>query len=254
MKDLAKRIARNVLPASAVRRLKGQRHGADYHPQVGAVNFGDFRRLTPISRQWGYDRGTPIDRYHIEQFLARQADDIRGRVLEIGDNEYTRRFGGDRVAHSDVLHVVTGNPQATMIADLSDSSADRIPSNAFECFVMTQTLHLIFDVTPALRTAYRILKPGGVLLATFPGLSQSYDTNWRDRWYWGFTTKSARRLFAEVFGEQNITLTAHGNPLTAISYLQGLAAEELLPHELDYHDPDYELLITVRSVKPGLKG
>jgi hypothetical protein len=37
--------------------------------------------------------------------------------------------------------------------------------------------------------------------------------------------------------------------LTAIAFLRGLAAEELKREELDYHDPDYELIITVRAVK-----
>jgi len=39
--------------------------------------------------------------------------------------------------------------------------------------VFTQTLHLIYDVRSAIRTLHRVLKPGGVLLATFPGISQT---------------------------------------------------------------------------------
>jgi hypothetical protein len=41
----------------------------------------------------------------------------------------------------------------------------------------------------------------------------------------------------------------HGNVLAAISFLHGLAAEELRPEELDHRDTDYELLITVRARK-----
>jgi hypothetical protein len=69
-------------------------------PAVGQIRFGDLRRLTPISRSFGYDRGQPIDRYYIANFLGRHSGDIRGHVLEIGDDRYTRRFGGDRVTHS----------------------------------------------------------------------------------------------------------------------------------------------------------
>ena len=116
---------------------------------------------------FGYDRGRPIDRYYIEEgFLARHGDDIRGHVLEIGDASYTQEFGGDRVAVSDVLHVDEGNPQATIVADLS--SADHIPSDTFDCIIFTQTLHFIYDVRSAIQTLHRILKPEGVLLATFP--------------------------------------------------------------------------------------
>lgn len=220
---------------------------AEQTPGVGKVDFGDLKRVEPISRTWGYDRGRPVDRYYIENFLAEHANDIHGRTLEVGDDSYTRQFGGDRVATRDVLHVTEGNAGATIVADLA--SADHIPSNAFDCIILTQTLHLIYDTRAALRTLHRILKPGGVLLATFPGISQIDRYEWGESWYWGFTTRSARRLFDEVFPAENSEIRAHGNVLAAISFLHGLAEEELSREELDYRDPDYELLITVRAMK-----
>jgi SAM-dependent methyltransferase len=112
-------------------------------------------------------------------------------------------------------------------------------------------LQFIYDVRAAIRHLHRILKPSGVLLATFPGISQisRYDM---DRWgdYWRFTTLSARRLLEEVFPPGNVTVRAYGNVLAAVAFLHGLSAEELRREELDYHDPDYELIITVRAVKP----
>jgi SAM-dependent methyltransferase len=212
------------------------------------VCWGTLRRLRPVSRVFGFDRGLCIDRYYIENFLAHHADDVRGRVLEIGDDAYTRRFGGERVTRSDVLHVVEGNPQATIVADLT--CADHIPADTFDCIVFTQTLPFIYDVQSAIVTCYRALKPGGVLLATFPGISQisRYDM---DRWgdYWRFTDASARRLFSDVFGPENVTITTCGNVLAACAFLHGLAAHELKQEELNYHDPDYQVLITVRAVK-----
>lgn len=213
------------------------------------VRWGTLRRLTPVSRVFGLDRGQPIDRYFIEEFLGRHADDIRGHVLEIGDNAYTRRFGGERVTKSDVLHAVEGNPKATIVADLSSDAL--IPSDSFDCIIFTQTLQYIYHVQKGIRTLYRILAPGGILLATFPGISQisRYDL---DRWgdYWRFTALSAKRLFAEVFPPQNLTVETHGNVLTAIAFLHGLSTQDLKQEWLDYHDPDYELLVTVRAVKP----
>jgi glycosyltransferase involved in cell wall biosynthesis len=220
---------------------------AEPTPGVGKVDFGDLKRVEPISHAWGYDRGRPVDRYYIENFLAGHADDIRGRTLEIGDDSYTRQFGGDRVAIRDVLHVTEGNAAATIVADLV--SADNIPSNAFDCIILTQTLHLVYDTRAALRTLHRILKPGGVLLATFPGISQLDHYEWAESWYWGFTTRSARRLFAEVFSADNVEIRAHGNVLAAVCFLHGLSAEELRQDELDHCDPHYELSITVRAVK-----
>jgi SAM-dependent methyltransferase len=194
------------------------------------------------------DRGQAIDRYYIESFLSRHADDIRGHVLEIGDDRYTRKFGDGRVTRSDILYPLSGNPQATLVADLTN--AQEIPSNAFDCVIVAQTLQFIYDFRAALCHLHRILKPGGSLLATLPGISQisRYDM---DRWgdFWRFTSLSARRLFEESFPAGNVTVQAYGNVLVAVAFLEGLALEELKREELDQSDRDYELLITVRAVK-----
>jgi SAM-dependent methyltransferase len=221
---------------------------AQQSPTVRHVRFGSLRRLTPISRSFGYDRGQPIDRYYIDRFLATHADDIHGRVLEIGDNEYTRRYGGARVTQSDILDLKSDNPNATFVADLT--SAEHVPSDTFDCIIFTQTLQFIYDAPAAIRTLNRVLRPGGVLLGTFPAVSQicRYDM---DRWgdYWRFTSASVRRLLGDVFGIANVSVEAYGNVLAAISFLHGLSAHELAPEELDSIDPDYQLLIVARAIK-----
>jgi SAM-dependent methyltransferase len=248
MKGLMIYAGGRILPAYARQWLWTKWSKYTVRPPVGWVRFGSLRRVTPISRHFGFDRGLPIDRYYIENFLAKYADDIQGRVLEIGDDNYTRRFGGDRVTIRDVLHVKEGNTQATFVGDLS--CANDIPSDTFDCFILTQTLHLIYDVRAALQTTYRILKPGGVVLATFPGISQVSHDQWCDYWYWTFTSRSSRRLFEEVFPRGTIQVKTSGNVLAAIAFLQGLATEELRQEELDFHDEKYEVLITVRAMKP----
>ncbi|MEZ5291892.1 MAG: glycosyltransferase [Vicinamibacterales bacterium] len=213
----------------------------------GAVDFGALRRVEPVSRQWGFDRGLAVDRFYIERFLETHAADIRGRVLEIEDRMYTTRFGGGRVGVSDVLHVNHDNPKATIVGDLT--RADHIPSDTFDCVILTQTLQLIFDTRAALATLHRILAPGGVLLATFPGITRVSGEEWGGSWYWSFTSASARRLFAEPFGAGGATIEAHGNVLAASAFLYGLAVEDLTRAELEHRDPDYEMLITARAVK-----
>jgi len=248
MRRLSKRITRRIWSARLPHSLQVQRADSATLAAVGRVDFGSLRRTTPISRVWGSDRGLPIDRYYIERFLSVHAPDVRGHVLEIGTDAYTRRFGGDRVARSDVLFVAEGNPKATVVADLTH--ANHIPSGIFDCILLTQTLQYIYDVRAALKTLYRILKPNGILLATFPGISQisRYDM---DRWgdHWRFTSLSSRRLFEELFPSAHVTVESHGNVLTALTFLHGLAAQELRQEELDFQDPDYEVLIAVRAVK-----
>lgn len=232
-----------AIPAAAIyRRILSPRR------QPSSVKWGNLRRTTPVSRTFGFDRGLCIDRYYIEDFLRKRQNDIRGRVLEIGDPGYTFKFGGNRVIQSDVLHAVAGNSQATLIGDLA--TGDGVPQAAFDCMLLTQTFPFIYNVHSAIGNSHSALKLGGVLLATFPGISQisRYDM---ERWgdYWRFTDASARRLFGDVFGPKNVTIETYGNVLAACAFLHGLAAHELQKEELDYRDPDYQLLITIRAVK-----
>lgn len=212
------------------------------------VSLGDPIRTDPVSRVFGLDRGTPIDRYFIETFLERQSCHIRGRVLEIADSHYSRRFGTNRVEHFDVLHATADSKNATIVGDLTDLST--LPSDVIDCFICTQTFNFIFDVRKAIQGAHHLLKPGGVLIATMSGLCQisRYDM---DRWgdYWRFTTASAHKMFSEIFGS-DLEVRSYGNVLAAKALLDGLVVEDFLePDLLKHHDPDYQIVISVIAWK-----
>jgi glycosyltransferase involved in cell wall biosynthesis len=214
---------------------------------VGRVKLGDLRRVTPVSQCFGFDRGLPIDRYYIERFLARHASEIAGRVLEIGDDSYTRRFGGARVTRSDVLHLHRGNPRATIVGDLTDP--DVLTAGAFDCIVLTQTLQLIYDVRLAIRQLHRALAPGGAVLVTAPGISQIDRGEWGKTWFWSFTPAALERLFGEVFGPDAVMIERYGNVFAATTFLQGLAVEEIETADLDPIDPAYPVIIALRARK-----
>ncbi len=112
-----------------------------------------------MHRRYGLRVGQPVDRFYIERFLARHADDVRGRVLEVLDDTYTRRFGGDAVVQADVLDLDPGNTATTIRADLQ--TGDGVPREAFDCIVLTQTISITYDVAGALDTACAALAPGG---------------------------------------------------------------------------------------------
>lgn len=232
-----------------------------------------LRRLTPVSRRFGRERGQPVDRHYIEHYLARFADrgaygsgDYRGRLLEIGGDDYARRFGGMGVdgpstpalgvrprgalQRVDVFDVPGGNPRATITGDLTREQD--LPADTFDCIVCTQVLLVVYDFRAALRSLHRALAPGGVLLMTNPGISRVARPDvdlWGD--YWRFTSLSIRRLLEELFPSESVHVDAYGNVLTAAASLYGLAAAELRREELDLRDPDFELIIGSRAVKPA---
>jgi SAM-dependent methyltransferase len=211
------------------------------------THFGSLRRLYPVNPSFGLGKGTPIDRHYIERFLGSRRDAIRGRVLEIGDRRYTSQFGSG-VTKSDVLHFVAGSPEATIIADISD--CPHVPTDAFDCIIITQTLHYIYDMESAVSEIHRILAPGGHVLCTVPGISQisRYDMDrWGDRWR--LTDLSAAELLATAFEPADTKVVTYGNVFSSICFLEGLVAERLRPRELDHHDEDYQLIVAIDATK-----
>jgi len=205
------------------------------------------RHREPVSRLFGIDRGTPIDRYLMERFLEKNAAFIRGRVLEFGDDTYTRKYG-TQVTRCDVLSVVDSGA-ATICGDLS--TGRNVPRSAFDCIIMTQTLQMIYDVRSAIKHTYRALKPGGCLLLTASGISQisRFDM---DRWgeYWRFTDLSLRKLLEASFGSENVSVDHFGNFASSVAFLKGEAAEELPSEYFEFVDYDYQLLLTARALRP----
>ena len=228
-----RRIARELL--QAVRRLKP-------HPASHAEGFAGSQ---PLSRS-GFDRGTPVDRYYIERFLAAHADDIHGRVLEVGEPLYSRKFGNGRISRQDILHIDASNAAATIVGDLGQ--AGLLPPRSFDCIILTQTLQYVFDVHTAVDQVHGALRPGGVLLVTVPGVAPISPDEWEDSYYWRFTEPSLKRLLINRFGTAQVATSPFGNFYAATAFLSGAAVEEIKKSELQAVMPEYAIVIAGRAV------
>jgi SAM-dependent methyltransferase len=213
---------------------------------LAPTQVGGDARTTPIARDWGFSRGTPVDRYYINGFLEACAADVCGVVLDVQEADNARRIGGDRIARVDVIDVDARNPRATVIADLR--CAPNVPSDSYDCIVLTQTLHLVDDMPAVVAECARLLRPGGVLLATMPCASRLANDYGPAHDHWRVTAAAARRLFTEQFGPA-VRVETCGNVAVTAAFLYGLAVHELAPATLDFHDPHYPLLVTVRAQK-----
>ena len=147
---------------------------------------------------------------------------------------------------SDVLDIDATNPRATIVADLA--AAEGVASEAFDCFILTQTLQYVYDVRAAVTHVHRMLKPGGVVLCTTPAVSRVGRRS-LDSEYWRFTSACCRRLFEDVFARGDVDVRAYGNVLTAIAFLTGMAYEELSRPELDTEDRYFPVIVAVRATK-----
>ena len=200
--------------------------------------WGDFESFQPVSQNWGFDRGKPIDRYYIENFLNENSNYIKGYCLELLNANYTQQFGGNRVSKYDILDIDEQNQQATIIADLTVENC--LPHNQYDCIILTQVLQHIFDVKKAIQNLYQALKPGGYMLITVPFVMK-YHQEPMD--CWRFTVQSIEMLLSESTGEKPTKVCSFGNLLTSIAFLKALGTNDIPKKMLDYDDLHYPVSI-----------
>lgn len=197
----------------------------------------------PVSRKFGLERGTAIDRYFIEDFLQKNKELIYGDCLEIAENTYTLKYGEDRVKNSYILHL-EGWGENAIKGNLE--TGEGIETDKYDSLIITQTLMFIFDVRKVAENIYKMLKRGGNALITVSGISQlsRYDA---DLWgsYYSFHEDAMRALFEPLFGKDNVKIQIYGNVKTTMAMLYGLCKEDLCEDDFQVVDYDYPQILAV---------
>jgi hypothetical protein len=212
------------------------------------VRWGSFRRTAPISDNFGWERGQPVDRFYIERFLERFAQDVQGDVLEVMEPLYTDRFGGDRVRRRHIVDIDEGNPRATIVADLGQPGS--LGEERFDCVILTQTLQYIARPATALANVWASLRAGGVCLITAPSLSR-IDPDLAGVDLWRILPAGLAELLAETCDGAELETAGFGNALAALAFVMGLAADELDASELEVHDEHFPIVACARVRKPA---
>jgi SAM-dependent methyltransferase len=201
----------------------------------------------PLSDQYGFDRGKPLDRYYIEKFLSENVVSVRGRCLELLNDDYSKKYGGNFITSQHVLDIDPKNKNATIIGDIRNLYP--IPNGSFDCIILTQVLQFIDNLEAAIFECDRILDQHGTLLATLPAISRIDCTSGIEGDYWRFTIASARFLFAKAFPGSKIDIFSYGNVRAGIYFYAGLAVEDISERVLDIDDPNFPLIVGVRVRK-----
>ncbi len=169
-----------------------------------------------------------VEAWYAAAFLSAHRADLEGRLLHDGT------AGPVTTADAPAPVVVTGS-----LAD-----GPRLETGRFDCVVLGAALARSDDVQRELEAAYRILAPGGVLLAAFPGIALvDGDSCYR------FTALSALNTLAESFGRSNVSVECFGNHAAARAALAGLPAARLGPAKLAEVDPAFPVVVGGRGVK-----
>lgn len=203
--------------------------------------------IVPVSKRFGLERGTAIDRFYIEKFLSEHQKCIHGTVMEIADNRYMKMFS-ENIKEAVLLHV---NGWGDGVIQGNLATGEGIIENSVDCIICTQTIQCIYDIHSVVRNIYKLLKPGGTALITAASIAQlsMYDyKNWGE--YWRFTAQSMRKLLSEVFIENQIEVYAYGNMKAAMGFLYGVCQEEMEPADLEYRDEQFPMIVAASARKP----
>lgn len=254
MEKFMKRVARSLIRRAKAPFLHTRLHRTyqryfhrSWPPPFRGIRWGDMASIEPVSRDFGYDRGNPVDRFYIENWLQDRSGDVKGHVLEVSEDAYSKRFGGSKITRQDVIHLNLSDPPITIVGDLTIPGV--MPDNTFDCIIITQTLQMIFNLEDAVTRLHAALKPGGVLLLTVPGITQLESGEWGEAWCWSFTQRSIRELFGKKFDLDAMNIQTYGNHFAAIAYLTGAALEEIDTKKLEKVDMTYPMIVALRAQK-----
>ena len=211
---------------------------------TGRNRFLVLEELQPFSRDFGYSYGTPVDRFYINNFIHKHAKDIRGKIYEIGDDQYSSKFS----QKNSLIVILNAHDKYSdsIRIDLNEKNFNLY--NSADCIVLTQTLNFVYNFQNAISEVFNILKPGGVCLLTVAGLSQisRFDMNrWGD--FWRFTDLSIKSMLSENF--TIFEVESFGNYYASVSFLAGIPLEKLNQELLNFNDEDYQLIIGARMEK-----
>jgi SAM-dependent methyltransferase len=223
-----------------------ERNQARVRRFVHPVRWGGLRRFEPVDPYWGFGRGTPVDRWYLDAFIENHQHDIRGRVLEVAEPRYAAKHS-EGITRIDILDLDPSNPEATILADIGD--AHSLPAGAFDCVILTQTIHYAPDIQTALGNVWQSLAPGGVLLLSAPATSKGCPYPHAPD-LWRLMPFGLAAALQRTCPSSECEVSGYGNLLTALSALLGVAAEELRPDELARYDSDFAVISCARVRKP----
>ena len=210
-------------------------------PKPGTVRFGDFGRLWPFSHRFGFDRGAPVDRYYLQQFVRSIRPVVRGRCLEIGGslkNNWLYRFDVDEFRTLEL-------EQSRVADDLVGDAADRgvLDPESWDSILAFHVLEHCPNPFAVASNMCAWLRPNGHACIVVPCAQRVHNYPGD---YWRFMPDGLRVLFRD-FSEVNVS--TYGNPLTVVSNYLALSHTELLAEDMDAVHPDYPVLACVVARK-----
>ena len=207
---------------------------------VGSINLGSFANGKPFCHEFGYTRGTPIDRVFLDVFIDTIRDQVYGATLEIGG----------RKEDKSLYRFQNAEPFETLDVE-AGSGADHVGDA--HCITLFRPGSwdsiLAFNVLEHCERPWIVvsnflywLRPGGMAFCVVPN-AQRLHRGPRD--YWRILPDAASSLFSDF---EEVTILRYGNLLTSQAAMSGIAAEEL-HYAMAYSDRDYPTVTCISARK-----
>jgi len=206
-----------------------------------------------LDQDFGSNRGTPLDRELIEQFLRKMAMEVQApsRTLEFGDTTFTQKLfpqSENWILEYEPNMDIKVHRNLTLRGDLMCDIEANIPP--FDLIVSTQLLAFTENPFSAARTLVSLLEKNGTILGTepqFSPISRFDDHKWGD--FFRFTQKGILSLFNRT-GPIKIETFPIGNWATTLAIFQGFCREDNLNLPNEYSQ-NYASNIGFRLFKIG---
>jgi SAM-dependent methyltransferase len=179
------------VPARAVVRTLQRRMGQVSQPTASLQ--GRSERLRE------FIEGAPLERESIYRFLVEQARAMQpeSRVLDIGAGEAPYRELFAEHAYVTLDHDDTAHSGEVDLRGAADSIP--VEDDSFDAIVCTQVLEHVPRPGEALREFNRVLRPGGLLMATIPFAWEEHEAPYD---FFRYTRYGIEQLLADAgFGE-----------------------------------------------------
>jgi hypothetical protein len=184
-----------------------------------------------LDQDFGSNRGTPLDRELIEEFLRKLATEVPApsRTLEFGDKVFTQNLfpqSENWILEYEPNMDIKVDRNLTLRGDLMCAVESNVPS--FDLIVSTQLLAFTENPFSAARTLVLLLETNGTILGTepqFSPISRFDDHKWGD--FFRFTQKGILSVFKHT-GPVKIETFPIGNWSTTLAIFQGFCREDNL--------------------------
>lgn len=208
----------------------------------------------PLTRNFGFYRGTPIDRYFINKWIYDFLDEIDSgnklKGIEIGGFDYLKYNSKKYLANELVPKRELKKSKDSLCINLNEPiNKDFKLKEKYDFVICTQVLHVLENDINGLRIIYKLLKKGGLIIGSTAGTINPISIYDYKRWgcYRGYSDQGLKSILEKTGFECQIE--TFGNFALAYEILNGAVVEDIDQSLFKENDEIFQILHLFKAYK-----